>query len=52
MSIAERYRNQHRELMNREKQEEPWSETLKVCGAFVLSAMIWLALFMILVPKM
>lgn len=52
MTLAERYRENHRKLMKRQKQEEPWSETLKVCGAFVLSVMIWLALFMVLVPKM
>lgn len=36
--------------MNR--QEESWKETLKVTGALVLSAMILLALFLVLVPKM
>lgn len=52
MTTAERYRENHRKLMKRQKQEESWSETLKAFGALVLSAMIWLALFMMIVPNM
>lgn len=47
MTKAEYYRKQHRE-----RQEEPWKETLKVCGAFVASALIWLALFLVVVPRL
>lgn len=51
MTIAEQYRERHRELKRKEAEEESWPSTLLNLGAFVVTAMIWLALFMVLVPK-
>ena len=47
MTTAERYRKRHRELMDREKQEESWPMTILNLFGFVAVAMIWLALLMV-----
>lgn len=47
MSIAEQYRENHREMMQREKQEESWPMTILNLFGFVAVAMIWLALLMV-----
>ena len=52
MTTAERYRENHRKLMKRQKQEESLPMAILNLLGFVAAAMIWLALFMVLVPKM
>ena len=47
MTTAERYRKRHREMMQREKQEESLPMTILNLFGFVAVAMIWLALLMV-----
>ncbi len=47
MTKAERYRENHRKLMKRQKQEEPLAISILNLFGFVAVAMIWLALLMV-----
>lgn len=52
MSKAEKYRKRHLEMMQLEAEEESWPSTILNTVAFVASALIWLTLFLVVVPRL
>lgn len=52
MSKADYYRQRHLEIKQREAEEESWPSAILNTVAFVASALIWLTLFLVVVPRL
>ena len=52
MSKADFYRRRHKKLMAKEKQEESWPEVILSLVAMLTTIVIWVTVFILMVPEM